>query len=184
MPLNAPDREILERIQAAGSVHPDELLGAALPRANRLVKRGLLIRAYRDGWSIEIAKAGVAALTDFGRVEKPGRIYCLNPKCGCTADAAKADEIVCGKCWRLLPKPLRDDYRDLYALKGKLARRRAKRADGIVEVPLSAIGLESRISANWSRIRGFFLAPEMPEGLEAFFAEMGWSLDPPSLPEA
>jgi len=181
MALNSRQREILCRVRSAGGIDSADFDGPDLRIANGLVTRSLLIRAWRDRYRFEISTRGEAALADGGREPKPGRVYCLNPKCGCTGDAAKSDELVCGKCWRLIPKDLTTAYRDLRALKRKLDRRRTKRAGEIVAVPISAIGIDRRIDANWKAIRDFWLAPAKPEGLDTFLDEMGWN--PPPEPE-
>lgn len=178
MPLNSRQREILDRVRSAGGIDSADFDGPDLRIANGLVVKLLLVRAYRNRYRFEISRRSEAALADMGRVPKAGRVYCLNPKCGCTGDAAKSDELVCGKCWKLIPRDLTAAYRDLHALKRKLDRRRRKRAGEIVAVPLAAIGIDRRIAANWSAIRAFWLAPAKPEGLDTFLDEMGWNPPP------
>lgn len=107
-----------------------------------------------------------------------GRIPCLNPRCRRTAPAEKyADvEIVCGKCWKLLPKSVTDRYRRLNRVERKILRRLEKR---VAQRSISAATI-SRLERqmadlkekNWAAIRSYFLTPEKPEGLDAFLEEM------------
>ena len=107
-----------------------------------------------------------------------GRIPCVNPRCRRTAPADRHEpdsEIVCGKCWRLLPKRLTTRYRALVKREKRLLRLVEKaiarrRIDaGRLERLHHAIGMLRR--HNWSEIRRFFLSPEQPEGLAAFLEE-------------
>jgi len=108
------------------------------------------------------------------------RIPCLNPRCRRTAPSARhpdCTEIVCGKCWRLLPKAMRARYAAL--------NRRNRRLDRLALKPrygnrgpqwARLVGLmDAAQRRNWRAIRAFFLAPALPEGLETFLEEMGMS---------
>jgi hypothetical protein len=115
-----------------------------------------------------------------GRRTTPGRIPCLNPRCNRTAPAEKfpgCEEIICGKCWKLLPKRVRDRYRWLNQQERRMLRHIERRvAKGEISRGLIAT-VESRVGplkeSNWAEIRGFFLEPDKPEGLDAFLEEMG-----------
>lgn len=106
------------------------------------------------------------------------RIPCLNPPCRRTAPADKyepGDEIVCGKCWKLLPPRLtarykalkrRDRRLDRLALKGR-HQSRGPQWERVTSLFTAAQG------RNWAAIRACFLQPEKPVGLEAFLDEVG-----------
>lgn len=114
------------------------------------------------------------------QVTPEGRIPCVNPRCRRTADAARYDagaEIVCGKCWRLLPKRLTARYRAL----GRRERRLLRLVErAIAKGRIDAARVE-RLQAsiamlhrhNWGDIRRHFMVPERPEGLDGFLEEVG-----------
>lgn len=117
---------------------------------------------------------------------KPGRIPCLNPRCGRTADARKypdCTEIVCGKCWRGLPQALRNEYRMLTRREKRILRRIAYRDTMGRPVPRRIVlrlqeQFRRRQNDLWDRIRRRFLAPDRPEGLDAFLEEIGLAESP------
>lgn len=108
-----------------------------------------------------------------------GRLPCVNPACKRTAAAGEFgdSEIICAKCWKLLPQPVKARFKQL--------RRREKRLLRLIEHRVHAgdirretvLMLESRITAafaaNWQVIRDYFQKPETPVGLEGFLQEVG-----------
>lgn len=108
----------------------------------------------------------------------PGRIPCINPRCRRTAsDDGETEFIVCGKCWRTLPTPLCEEWKQFKARDKRLRRlvdRRIK--DGsISQQTVQAIG-DRQIRHHddiWRRIRAYFETPVRPTGLERFLREVG-----------
>lgn len=104
----------------------------------------------------------------------PDRIPCLNPRCRRTAPAERypGEEVVCRKCWRLLPGELVERDRSLrrrMRQMERLARRPGREAQAE-----HLLGVLARChGANWARIRAYLAAPPMPEGLERHLAELG-----------
>lgn len=108
------------------------------------------------------------------------RIPCINPSCRRTAPREKHEddeEIVCAKCWKLLPKRLTVRYRALRKREKKLLKlidRKVARheisSDRINDISHS---LWQQMRANWVEIRSFFLRPEKPEGLDSFLEGIG-----------
>jgi hypothetical protein len=86
------------------------------------------------------------------------------------------EEIICGKCFRALPEPIRREYRTLRRRERKLlrliARRVAAHSIDPATIDLIQQRMFARFDANWSRIVNYFVAPERPVGLEAFLQEM------------
>lgn len=108
------------------------------------------------------------------------RIPCLNPRCRRTAPRDKyADsaEIVCAKCWKLLPQAVRDRYRAL----GRRDRRLLRRIERRVALGNISSALVERLREglwrahcrHWDEIRSYFLAPAKPVGLDAFLEDTG-----------
>lgn len=107
-----------------------------------------------------------------------GRIPCINPTCRRTADAAKfaGEEIVCGKCWKVLPKELTSRYRSIRRRGKAMARKAEKRiAKGEPASKFDAVfdRMDHHYHANWQAIRSYFLATPAPAGLENFLNEIG-----------
>jgi hypothetical protein len=109
-----------------------------------------------------------------------GRIPCLNPRCRRTADAAKCKpdtQIVCGKCWRSVPRRLRDEYRAIRKADRQTQRLIARRVarNDIAQDVIDRIADRSdrRHAENWSAISAYFLAPTAPVGIEGFLQEVG-----------
>lgn len=109
-----------------------------------------------------------------------GRIPCINPNCRRTADAAKfaaGEEIICGKCWKALPKRLTARYRALRNRSRQIDRIiRKRRARG--EIHNRAYALHLRLDrlceANGRLIKAYFTNPAAePAGLENFLKETG-----------
>lgn len=105
-----------------------------------------------------------------------GRIPCINPCCKRTASADKfSGEIICGKCFRKLPKHLQQEHRFRWKEYRKWDRRIARTADPLKIPKMRDIrGMwAARIDANWADIKATFVNPEKPEGLDAFLEELG-----------
>lgn len=113
------------------------------------------------------------------RVIAADRIGCINPGCRRTVSREKyphSREIVCGKCWKLIPKSLTARYRAL--------RKRSKRLRWLLNrrIANGQIGHECtqaeammgvQLFRNWSDIHNYFNAPAAPAGLENFLKEIG-----------
>lgn len=108
------------------------------------------------------------------------RVPCVNPRCRRTAPFSADDveaDVICRKCWRLLPHDMRARYQQLQRRQRhmfKLIERRITK--GTISPDL--IGLlqrqfEARCAANWRQIRAYFAAPSKPVGLEGFLQEVG-----------
>ncbi|MBX3580820.1 MAG: hypothetical protein KF810_02845 [Rhizobiaceae bacterium] len=103
------------------------------------------------------------------------RIPCINQRCRRTAPASKYEpdtEIVCGKCWRTLPLLIRQTDRSLNKRLRSMKRLaikpdRADQAQRLIAV------IEEDLHRNWEKMRDYFRVPDMPEGLDAFLAEVG-----------
>lgn len=113
---------------------------------------------------------------------KPGRIPCINPNCRRTAPADKCEpgsEIVCHKCWKLLPKAITNRYRTLHRRERKLLKliekSIGKRSIGTVRYARLKGMIEELRWKNWQEIRAYLVRPEKPIGLEGFLEEMGMS---------
>ncbi|MDA4845967.1 hypothetical protein [Hoeflea poritis] len=105
---------------------------------------------------------------------KPGRIPCINPKCGRTGpDDGSCSQICCGKCWKLLPVHLTRRYKKLRRLLRSCERRYAKIDNHTNRIDV--IRCEKLCDANWRRIWKYFNRPEQPEGLDRFLEEQGMS---------
>lgn len=106
-----------------------------------------------------------------------GRTPCINPRCRRTFKADDCgSEVVCGKCFRMLPQAVRKGHRGYWREIRKWERRIARTGDELKIVRMRAI--RDRIAVNlglhWDTfIKPFFLAPEKPEGLDAFLEEVG-----------
>lgn len=111
---------------------------------------------------------------------KPGRIPCLNPRCRRTAPADKyppGTEIICGKCFRNLPKALKERHRRherRYRKLRRAYRRREVRGTlpGLVGGRFGHTACKV-LDASWVRIRRYYREPERPHGLDAFLEEAG-----------
>jgi hypothetical protein len=77
-------------------------------------------------------------------------------------------EIICGKCWRLVPGELKAKYRRFRRKRRQLERLAAK-TNRTPEFPL----IDRLESENWRAIRAHFISPDKPVGLDAFLEETG-----------
>lgn len=110
---------------------------------------------------------------------KPGRLPCVNPACRRTACAEQFGDvdIICAKCWRVLPLPLRTRYQQLARRQKrllKLIERRVMRGD-IAPETIERIEhrLTDHLAENWQLMRDYFRTSKKPLGLEGFLQEMG-----------
>lgn len=104
------------------------------------------------------------------------RIPCINPSCRRTASADKYDgEILCGKCFRALPRELRREHRESWRNIRKWQRRIAKTSDELkLQRMRGILGMWChRLDGNWSAIKAAITNPEQPEGLDAILEELG-----------
>lgn len=107
------------------------------------------------------------------------RIPCINPRCRRTAPVEKfaGEEIVCAKCWKLLPRALTDRHKALNKRERRMLRlverRIAKGAITAGQVYEAEASIARQRMANWQNIRACFLAPDKPDGLDAFLDEIG-----------
>ncbi|MBE1208170.1 hypothetical protein [Aminobacter carboxidus] len=106
------------------------------------------------------------------------RIPCINPRCRRTfADDGKSSEIICGKCFRTLPEATRKQHRRYWRKIHKWERRITRTGDELNIFRMRAVRdtLSMRLNMHWDTcIKPFFLAPEKPAGLDAFFEEVGF----------
>jgi hypothetical protein len=110
------------------------------------------------------------------------RIPCINPRCRRTAPAAKYEpgvEIICGKCWRSLPREIREQRRRLERYERRIFRKVERRvAQGTLSPEAAArIGanIHRQLNAQWAQIKRRFIEPDTPAGLESFLEEAGLS---------
>lgn len=105
------------------------------------------------------------------------RTPCINPRCRRTGPADKyPGELICGKCFRTLPEAVRNEHRRYWREVRKWERRITRTSDESKIVRMHGIRdrLLRNLSTHWdSEIRPRFLAPEKPEGIEAFLEEVG-----------
>jgi hypothetical protein len=108
------------------------------------------------------------------------RIPCINPRCRRTAPAAKyepGEEILCGKCWRSLPREIRDQRRMLERYERRIFRRVERRvAAGTLSPDAAArIGanIQRQLNEQWALIKHRFIEPDKPAGLDSFLEEAG-----------
>jgi len=111
------------------------------------------------------------------------RIPCLNPRCRRTAPAHRYEpnaQIVCAKCWKLLPKQLTDRHRSLRnherTMLRRIDRRRARGEITLERIAQLRARLSQFVAENNDAIHAYFLAPDPaapPQGLESWLQETG-----------
>lgn len=104
------------------------------------------------------------------------RVGCINPRCRRAFKPGEGGEIICGKCFRMLPEAVRKEHRGYWRAIRKWDRRIARTADELKIVRMRAI--RDRISFNlgthWdAHIKAPLLAPDKPAGLDTFLEEVG-----------
>ena len=106
----------------------------------------------------------------------PDRTPCINPRCRRTTRRDDDNEIVCGKCFRALPTAAREAHRRYWRNIRKWRRHIARIGDEARAVRIRRI-LDANVrllNRHWETvIKPFFVAPEKPEGLDAFLEEIG-----------
>ena len=113
-----------------------------------------------------------------GRVVGSDRTPCINPRCRRTFDTAKHGhgELICGKCFRSLPQPVRDQHLRLWRHLRKWRRAAARTSDEFKRARIESIvdAYSSQINLHWDQVlRPALITPEKPIGLEGFLAEVG-----------
>lgn len=115
------------------------------------------------------------------------RTPCLNPSCRRTfKQEHEGETIVCRKCWMLLPMAVRNRYKQLrrrmrliekLEAKGVQHRRRGRKHGSPNVGAPQFFTMRMKFDRSWERlwdgIHSFYLAPEKPEGLDAFLEEIG-----------
>ncbi|RWP82605.1 MAG: hypothetical protein EOR12_31895 [Mesorhizobium sp.] len=105
------------------------------------------------------------------------RVGCINPRCRRTFKREhEHQEIICGKCFRMLPEAVRKEHRGFWREIRKWDRRIARTSDELKITRMHAI--RDRVSFNlgthWDvHIKAPLLAPDKPAGLETFLEEVG-----------
>jgi hypothetical protein len=143
-----------------------------------------LIQRLRASGEAPIVEAGdsLFGLPDnsqtWGGVDVPSdRTPCINPRCRRTFKADDGgSEVICGKCFRTLPAEVRNEHRRYWREIRKWDRRITRTADELKIARMREIRdrLAWRLSLHWDReIKARMLAPDKPEGLDAFLEEVG-----------
>ena len=115
------------------------------------------------------------------------RTPCLNPRCRRTfKQELDVETVVCGKCWKLLPMAVRNRCKQLrrrmrlidrLEIKGVQHRRRGRKHGNPGVGAPQFYTMRMKFDRSWKRlwegIQSFYLAPENPEGLDAFLEEIG-----------
>lgn len=106
------------------------------------------------------------------------RIPCINPRCRRTFKPdGNSGEIICGKCFKTLPEETRKVHRGYWREIRKWDRRISRNGDEFKIRRMRQIRdrYSNLLNFHWDEnIKGFFLAPEKPDGLVGFFEDMGW----------
>lgn len=104
------------------------------------------------------------------------RTPCINPRCRRTFKREDDAEVICGKCFRDLPKEVIAEHRGYWREIRKWDRRIARTSDELKIIRMRAIRdrISQRLGDHWDEeIKARFLRPEKPEGLDAFLEEVG-----------
>lgn len=105
------------------------------------------------------------------------RTPCINPRCRRTFKADDGGgEVVCGKCFRMVPEAVRKEHRGYWREIRKWDRRIKRTGDELKITRMRAVRdtLSMRLNLHWdAKIKAFFLTPDKPEGLDAFLEEVG-----------
>lgn len=104
------------------------------------------------------------------------RIHCINPRCNRTFKADNPnEEIICGKCFKMLAEATRKEHRGYWREIRKWDRRITRTGDELKISRMHAIRhrISVRLSDHWDTdIKAVFLAPEKPEGIDQFIEEI------------
>lgn len=104
------------------------------------------------------------------------RTPCINPRCNRTYKSEDGGEVICGKCFRVLPSETRNFHRRIWREIRKWRRRITRSSDPleIEKMHRIEVRLVLNLNRHWDAdIKTYFLAPQRPEGLESFLEEMG-----------
>lgn len=104
------------------------------------------------------------------------RVPCINPRCRRTfKQEREGEEVICGKCFRMLPAEIRSEHRRIWREIRKWDRRITRTADMLKAARMHDIRARwaARMDENWAQIRALTINPVKPEGLDAFLQEVG-----------
>lgn len=111
---------------------------------------------------------------------KEDRIPCINPRCRRTAPAEKYapdTEIICGKCFRALPKPLQRRYRSFHRREKRVLRAIERRTARGTITPEAIDRVHDAFARNghaiWLDMRRAVFMPDRPAGIDGFLEEVG-----------
>lgn len=108
----------------------------------------------------------------------PDRTPCINPRCKRTFKrTAGHEEVICGRCFRALPAAVRSEHRGYWREIRKWERRIAQSSDVLKIASMRSVSdtLSMRLGLHWdTHIKAPLIAPEKPEGLDAFLEEVGF----------
>ena len=104
------------------------------------------------------------------------RTPCINPRCRRTFKREHDGEMICGKCFRMLPEAVRKEHRGYWREIRKWDRRIARTSDELKIPRMRAIRrqVSFNLSEHWdAHIKAPLLAPDKPAGLDTFLEEVG-----------
>lgn len=105
------------------------------------------------------------------------RTPCINPRCRRTFKREhEGEEVICGKCFRMLPEAVRKEHRGYWNEIRKWDRRMARTSDQLKIVRMREIRehVANKVHTHWAtHIKAPLLTPEKPEGLDTFLEEVG-----------
>jgi hypothetical protein len=105
------------------------------------------------------------------------RLPCINPRCRRTFKREPdSGEMICGKCFRCLPSDVRAEHRGYWREIRKWERRITRTGDELRIAKMRDIRdkFVFRLNQHSDReIKPRMVAPEKPEGLDAFMEEVG-----------
>jgi len=103
------------------------------------------------------------------------RSPCINPRCRRTF-RNEGTEVICGKCFRALPAGLRNEFKRLWREFRKWDRRMKRTSDDLKIHRMRDVRdrFGALIDRHWDdAIKPYLVAPEKPEGLDAFLEGVG-----------
>lgn len=105
---------------------------------------------------------------------KPGRIRCINPRCNRTFKD-EGGEIICGKCWKMLPAELRNAHKAAWRELRRWRKRITRTSDELQLDRLHRLEkmASNKVHLNWLHIKAHVITPDRPEGLDPFLEEIG-----------
>lgn len=102
------------------------------------------------------------------------RVPCINPRCRRTFKNEGA-EMICGKCFRMLPETIRAEHRRYWRELRKWRKRITRTSDELKIARMHDIAdrWSALLGRHWdAHIKAYFLASEKPAGLDAFLEEL------------